>query len=89
MPTTREPFTGEDFARLACELAGQPYRLQVMPRWMMKVLELFIPVLRENAEMMYQFDFDYRFDSSKIESAYGLQPTPYRDGIRACLDSKA
>jgi len=85
LPTTKEPFTGADFARLACELAGRPDKLQVMPRWMMKLAELFIPVLRENAEMMYQFDYDYQFDSSKIESAYGLQPTPYRQGIATCL----
>jgi nucleoside-diphosphate-sugar epimerase len=85
LPTTREPFTGKDFVRLACELAGRPYKLQIMPRWMMKLLEVFISVLRENEEMMYQFDHDYRFDSSKIELAYGLQPTPYRQGIGACL----
>ncbi len=86
LPTTKEPFTGADFARLACELAGRPDKLQVMPRWMMKLAELVIPVLRENAEMMYQFDYDYQFDSSKIEAAYGLQPTPYRSGIATCLD---
>ena len=85
LPTTGESFTGADFVRLACELANQPDRLQAIPRWMMKLLELFIPVLRENEEMMYQLDYDYRFDSSKIEAAYGLQPTPYREGIRACL----
>lgn len=85
LPTTKEPLTGEDFVRLACELAQQPYKLQIMPRWLMKLLEVLIPILRENAEMMYQFEYDYRFDSSKIESAYGLQPTPYRLGISACL----
>ena len=85
VPTTKEPFTGADFARLACELAGRPDKLQVMPRWMMKLAELFIPVLRENEEMMYQFDDDYQFDSSKIEAAYGLQPTSYKEGILACL----
>jgi nucleoside-diphosphate-sugar epimerase len=85
LPTTKELFTGEDFVRLACEVAGRPYKLQVMPRWMMRILEVFVPVLREHEEMMYQLDYDYRFDSSKIESAYGLQPTPYRQGISACL----
>lgn len=86
LPTTKEAFTGEDFVRLACELAGRPCKLQTVPRWMMKLLEVFMPVLRENAEMMYQLDYDYLFDSSKIEAAYGLQPTPYREGIRACLE---
>lgn len=85
LPTTKEPFTGEDFVRLACELAGRPYKLQVMPRWMMRLLGVFVAVLRENEEMMYQLDYDYRFDSSKIESAYGLKPTSYRQGIGVCL----
>ena len=87
VPTTKELLTGEDFARLACELAGRPYKLQAAPRWMVRLMGLFIPVLRENEEMMYQFEYDYRFDSSKIEAAYGLEPTPYRAGIAGSLAS--
>ena len=89
LPTSKEPLTGADFVRLACDLAGRPYRLQVAPRWMLKLIGIFMPVLRENEEMMYQFEYDYRFDSSKIESAFGLQPTPYSQGISESLGSKA
>lgn len=85
VPTTREPLTGEGFVRLACELAGRPFRLQVPPRAILRLMGLFVPVLRENHEMMYQFDHDYRFDSSATESVHGLSPTPYRSGIAACL----
>lgn len=85
LPTTSEALTGADFARLACELAGQPFRLRVAPRWMLKILGLFVPVLRENDEMMYQFEHDYRFDSGKIASAFGLRATPYREGISETL----
>ena len=46
---------------------------------------LFVPVLRENMEMLYQFEHDYRFDSSKVERALRLAPTAYRDGIAAAL----
>ena len=73
--------------RLACEIATQPYKLQVAPRWMLKLMGIFMPVLRENEEMMYQFEHDYRFDSSKIESAFRLQATPYRLGISESLQS--
>ncbi len=89
LPTTKEPLTGSEFVRLACELANQPYKLQLAPPWLLKLMGLFMPVLRENQEMMYQFAYDYRFDSSKIESAYGLKPTSYRVGITACLKSEA
>jgi nucleoside-diphosphate-sugar epimerase len=72
LPTTKEPLTGRDFVGLACDLAGQPFKLQVVPRWMLRLMGIFMPVLRENEEMMYQFENDYQFDSSKIESALGL-----------------
>lgn len=85
VPTSKEPLTGKDFVRLACDLAGQPFKLQVAPRWMLKLMGIFMPVLRENDEMMYQFEYDYRFDSSKIESAFGLQATPYSQGISKSL----
>jgi nucleoside-diphosphate-sugar epimerase len=85
VPTSKEPLSGEDFVRLACELAGQPYGMQIPPRWVLRLMGHFIPVLRENEEMMYQFEYDYRFDSSKIESAFDLTPTAYRQGVAASL----
>lgn len=85
--TSKEPITGEQYVRLACELAGRPYGLQVAPRWMLRLMGLFVPVLRENMEMMYQFEHDYRFDSTKAERALGLAASSYRDGIAATLRS--
>lgn len=85
LPTAREPMTGEDFVRLACELAGHSFKVQVVPRWMLRLMGVFVPVLRENDEMMYQFEYDYRFDSRKIEAGYGLEATPYRIGIAETL----
>ena len=85
LPTTKEPLDGEGFVRLACELAGTPYRLQVAPRWLLRLMGLFVPVLRESDEMMYQYQYDYRFDSSRVEAKFGLTATPYREGIAATL----
>jgi nucleoside-diphosphate-sugar epimerase len=84
-PTSREPLSGEAFVRLACEQAGRPYTLQSMSPFLMRALSWVVPVLRENQEMMYQFDHDYRFDSRKVEARLGLAPTPYRQGIAAAL----
>ena len=60
--------------RLACEQAGQPYGLQVPPRWMLKLMGAFVPVLRENEEMMYQFEHDYRFDSADVRCDWEEKP---------------
>ena len=83
--TSTDPMTGERYVRLACELAGRPFKVQVPPRWLLKVLGLFVPVLRESMEMLYQFEHDYRFDSSKVERTFGLTATAYTDGIQATL----
>ena len=77
--------TGEHYVRTACELSGRPYGLQVPPRWMLSLLGVFVPILRENMEMLYQFEHDYRFDSTKLERAFGLTATAYREGIAATL----
>ena len=87
--TSHEPMTGEAYVRIACELLGRPSRLQVAPRWMLRALGLFVPVLRENMEMLYQFEHDYRFDSIKLERAFGLTAATYREGIAATLESIA
>jgi len=88
-PTSGEPITARQFARLACEIAGRPDRLQVAPRWMLRLMGLFSPVLRENEEMLYQLEHDYVFDSGLIEATFGLRPTAYREGVRAVLGATA
>lgn len=87
LPTSAEAMTGEAFVRLACAAAKRPYALQVAPRWLLRAIGLFNPLLRENDEMMYQFEYDYRFDSGKIAAAFGLQATPYVQGIAASLQA--
>ena len=83
--TSKEPMTGAEYVRLACELAGRPFKLQVPPRWLLSALGLFIPVVRESMEMLYQFERDYRFDSSKVERTFGLAATACQDGLQATL----
>jgi nucleoside-diphosphate-sugar epimerase len=80
-PTSAELITGEQFVQMACAAAGKPYRIQVAPKLMLRIMGLFMPVIRENHEMMYQFDYDYQFDSSKIRNALGIEATSYQEGI--------
>ena len=84
--TSKDLMTGEEYVRIACTLARRPYALRAAPRWMLSLMGLVVPVLRENMEMLYQFEHDYRFDSTKAERAFGLTATAYRDGIAAALN---
>ena len=49
---------------------------------MIKAMGIFNPLMRELGEMLYQYDRDYIFDSTKFEKAYDFTPTPYPEGAR-------
>jgi hypothetical protein len=38
-------------------------------------------LVRESREMLYQYEFDYVFDSGKFTGAFGVQPTTYAEGV--------
>lgn len=59
-----------------------------MSSWMISVQGLFISVLKEEKELRYQYDQDYCLDSSKIEKAYGLKPTPIEKGLKKLMKFK-
>lgn len=84
--TSAEKITGEDYVRMACEIVNKPYKgMQAMSKTGVRVLGLFIPVLREFVEMMYQFEIDYIFDSTKAQKFLNENPTFYKEGIRETL----
>jgi nucleoside-diphosphate-sugar epimerase len=84
--TSKERITGEDYVRIACESIGRPYKsVSSLPKFGVRMLGLFVPVLGELVEMMYQFENDYVFDSSKAEKALGIKATDYKEGIAATL----
>jgi nucleoside-diphosphate-sugar epimerase len=83
--TSSEKITGEQYVKIACELAGRPYKIQSLPKLGVQMIGLFVPLLREFGEMMYQYENDYFFDSSKIEKAFNLEATPYKIGIAETL----
>jgi nucleoside-diphosphate-sugar epimerase len=84
--TSKERMTGEQYVKIACRLAGvKEKKIQSLPKFGVRVVGLFVPVLREFVEMMYQFENDYVFDSGKFEKAFNATATKYEDGIAATL----
>lgn len=84
--TSPEQISGEDYVRMASEIMNRPYKgIQSLPKIGVRMLGLFVPVLREFVEMMYQFENDYIFDSSKAQKFLSENPTRYAEGIRQTL----
>lgn len=83
--TSKERITGEQYVRMACEIKGRSYKIQALPKFGVRLVSLFVPVMREFVEMMYQYENDYIFDSTKFEKSFNLQATTYQDGIASTL----
>ena len=78
---TAAPLTGKEWIDLTAEILGVESKLRTISSGMLKFLGIFVPVLREMPEMLYQYDRDYVFDSSKFEQAFKMKPTSVRKAL--------
>jgi nucleoside-diphosphate-sugar epimerase len=82
LPTDINTLTGREFISLFTTEMSAKDRVSVMPMWLIKVLGLFIPIMKEMPEMMYQYDRDYFFDSSKFDKRFNFRTTSYQEGVK-------
>jgi nucleoside-diphosphate-sugar epimerase len=87
LPTAGKPYTGREWIEaIAAELGVKP-RIQVASGFIVRIMGIFVPVMREMPEMMYQYDRDYVFNSDKFNARFNFQTTTYTDGIRAIVQA--
>ena len=86
VPTTTERLTNLQWITLIANELKVAAKIQIIPVWMMKILGLFIPVMKEFPEMNYQYEQDYIFDSTKFEQRFGITATAPKDGIKMLIE---
>ena len=87
LPTDKNALTGKEFIEIAAKEFGVKPEYVVLKKWIIQLVGVFIPVVKESSEMLYQNEYDYLFDSSKFEKAFNFVPTSYKDGIAATVKS--
>lgn len=87
LPTDKNVLTGKEFIELAAKAFGVKPNYTVLKMWMIKMVGVLIPVVKESIEMLYQSEYDYLFDSTKFENSFDFKPTSYRDGIAETVRS--
>ncbi len=85
MPTASPPLTGEEIIKIAAQKLNKKANYTVLKKWMFSVLGTFNTLLKELNEMMYQYEYDYIFDSSKFNNHFNFTPTPYDQGIEESI----
>lgn len=87
LPTAANPLTGAEMIGYAARSLDKMANYMLLPKWMIRLGGLFDKTTAELREMSYQYEFEYRFDSSKFEKAYNFQPVSYQEGIKATANA--
>lgn len=85
LPTASNPLTGKQWVEHVAEKLNVKPKYRVASKTMVQLLGLFMPVMKESVEMLYQYDRDYIFESGKFEKAFNFKPTTYQEGIDAIV----
>jgi nucleoside-diphosphate-sugar epimerase len=82
---TATPIKGKEWIeKVACELGVEP-KTQVASKSIVQFMGIFNNIMREFVEMLYQWDRDYNFDSSKFETVFKIKPTPVNEAIKQII----
>jgi nucleoside-diphosphate-sugar epimerase len=81
LPTDRNVLNGKELIALVAKEFGVSTKYMTLPKWMLQLVALFNPIVKESIEMLYQSESDYLFDSSKFDAAFSFQTTSYSQGM--------
>lgn len=65
---------------------GTKAKYRVAPKFVLKLMGLFQPVMREFQEVMYQFDKPFVVDHNKFQQMFGMKPTPHQAAIHQTME---
>jgi len=81
LPSERTVSTRE-FIGMICRTAGQAVHIQAAPGLLIKGMGLFDPMMRELAEMLYEYEEPFILDYSNFESIFGNHSTPLEEAVK-------
>jgi hypothetical protein len=86
LPVT-DPMTVRAFLDRVYAALGTPVKIQLAGPTMVKVLGLFVPVMREVGVVLYQWQQPWVSDWAAFETAFGpFERTPLAEAIATTLD---
>jgi nucleoside-diphosphate-sugar epimerase len=83
LPTDRNILSGNEWVEKFAEKTGAKPKIQVAGKFLMKIMSLFVPPIKEFIELSYQWENDYFLDSSKFEREFKFKTTSYQEGINS------
>jgi len=84
LPAAPAETTAQLVAR-AGRVLGRELRVQRMPPFVLGALGLVVPILRELAEMSYQWDEPFTVNDARFRERFALAPTSLDEGVPAMV----
>ena len=81
-----ETITTRALLDMVADRVSHPISIRNVPKLALQVLGVFSPMMRGLAEMSYEFEQPFIFDTSKYESTFGASPTPLATAISETVD---
>lgn len=81
LPTAKRPLNNKEWVNAFAKALNQKPKYRIAGKGMIKLMGWFNSAMREMVEMLYQYDRDYVFDSSKFEMEFSVSSTSYLQGI--------
>lgn len=86
LPCDTNRLTTKQFIDLTAEIYGKPLKYSTLPPFMVKIVAIFVPYIKEVVELLYQWKHDYIFDCSKFNKRFpDFKTTTLREGITEIL----
>lgn len=87
LPTAPAPPTGREWIEMIAGELGVEPKYRTLSKFVVRMMGLFMPIMRETVEMLYQYDRSYVFESNKFEKQFNVEPTSYQEGIRTVVST--
>jgi len=75
--------TPREILQLGADALPVKLRITALPLWLLPVIGIGSPMMREMAEMRFQWDRPYRVDAAKFAARFWSDVTPFETGARA------
>ena len=86
LPCDTNRLTTKQFIELCSAIKGNKLKYTILKKWMIYLVGLFNPFVKEVIELLYQWEDDYLFDCLKFNTRFpGFKTTTLREGITEIL----
>jgi nucleoside-diphosphate-sugar epimerase len=75
-----------DLVERFSQVLGRPIQITQVPRLMLRAMGLFVPLVRELNEMLYQWDAPFVVDDRRFRERFKLSPTENSEAALATVD---